>query len=308
MDFSPDLLTYLKTVRDLIRYGSSRFNEADLYFGHGTDNAWDDALAIVLHALHLGKEGREHILDAQVTPNEGKAILSLFEQRITRRLPVPYLTGEASFVGLTFNVDERVLIPRSPIAELIESGFAPWLSAEPQTILDLCTGSGCIGIACAYAFPEAEVVLSDISTDALCVAEQNIARHHLSSRVVTVESDLFENIDQRFDLLVSNPPYVDAQDYATMPEEFYREPALALESGHDGLDFTRRLLAEAADYLSEDGLLVVEVGNSAKQLEQTLPNVPFTWLEFERGGFGVFCLTRHDLLRHADDLVLSTDK
>ena len=298
---SPELVDHLHSVRDYLRFGTSRFNEAKLYFGHGSDNAWDDALALVLHALHLGQEGREQILDARLTPGEGRAILALFIRRIEGRVPVPYLTGEAWFAGLKFKVDERVLIPRSPIAELIEVGFSPWLVDEPMTILDLCTGGGCIGIGCAYAFPDAEVVLSDISTDALTVAGENIEQHNLVSRVSTLESDLFSGIDQRFDLIVSNPPYVDAPDYAAMPPEYHCEPALALESGDDGLDFTRRLLREAAGYLNELGILVVEVGNSAVHLEEAFPDVPFTWLEFERGGYGVFVLTQAELLAHAAD-------
>ncbi len=299
LKISPEFVDHLCTVRDYLRFGSSRFNEAELYFGHGSDNAWDDALALVLHALHLGQEGSEQILDARLTPDEGRAVLALFIRRIEGRIPAPYLTGEAWFAGLKFKVDERVLIPRSPIAELIEAGFAPWLVGEPETILDLCTGGGCIGIACAYAFPDADVLLSDISTDALVVAEENIGQHALASRVRATESDLFQGIDQRFDLIVSNPPYVDAKDYAAMAQEYHREPGLALESGEDGLDFTRRLLREAADYLTEEGILVVEVGNSAVHLEQVFPEVPFTWLEFERGGSGVFVLTREEILEHS---------
>lgn len=296
---SPELVDHLHTVRDYIRFGTSRFNEAQVYFGHGSDNAWDDALALVLYALHLGQEGREQILDARLTPGEGRAILALFIRRIEGRVPVPYLTGEAWFAGLKFSVDERVLIPRSPIAELIETGFAPWLADEPAAILDLCTGGGCIGIGCAYAFPAAEVVLSDISSDALAVANDNISQHQLNSRVRAIESDLFAGIDQRFDLIVSNPPYVDAADYGAMPAEYHCEPALALESGDDGLDFTRRLLREAANYLNDAGVLVVEVGNSAVHLEAAFPDVPFTWLEFERGGYGVFVLTRAELVEYA---------
>jgi ribosomal protein L3 glutamine methyltransferase len=300
---TPELVDHLHSVRDYIRFGASRFNEAALYFGHGSDNAWDDALALVLHALHLGQEGRKQILDARLTPGEGRAILALFIRRIEGRTPVPYLTGEVWFAGLKFKVDERVLIPRSPIAELIEAGFSPWLADEPAAILDLCTGGGCIGIGCAYAFPAAEVVLSDISGAALVVANENIVQHELSSRVTALESDLFASIDQRFDLIVSNPPYVDAADYGAMPPEYHREPALALESGDDGLDFTRRLLREAAAYLNENAVLVVEVGNSAVHLEEAFPDVPFTWLEFERGGYGVFVLTREELIEHGAEFV-----
>lgn len=300
---TPEIVDHLHSVRDYIRFGTSRFNEAQLYFGHGSDNAWDDALALVLHALHLGQQGREQILDARLTPGEGRAILALFIRRIEGRIPVPYLTGEAWFAGLKFKVDERVLIPRSPIAELIEVGFSPWLADEPATILDLCTGGGCIGIGCAYAFPDAEVVLSDISADALVVAGENIEQHSLTSRVRTVESDLFSGIAQRFDLIVSNPPYVDAADYGSMPPEYHCEPALALESGDDGLDFTRRLLQEAAGHLNENGVLVVEVGNSAVHLEKAFPDVPFTWLEFERGGYGVFVLSRDELIEHREQFI-----
>ena len=301
MKISPELVDHLHSVRDYIRFGASRFNQAELYFGHGSDNAWDDALALVLHALHLAQEGREQILDARLTPGEGRAILALFIRRIEGHIPVPYLTGEAWFAGLKFSVDERVLIPRSPIGELIEAGFSPWLADEPQAILDLCTGGGCIGIACAYAFPAAEVVLSDISADALVVANDNIVQHELASRVRAIESDLFANIDQHFELIVANPPYVDAADYRAMPAEYHCEPALALESGDDGLDFTRRLLREAPAHLNENGVLVVEVGNSAVHLEQAFPGVPFTWLEFERGGYGVFVLTRAELVEHASE-------
>lgn len=302
MNINPEVISHLHTVRDYIRYGASCFNQAKLSFGHGSDNAWDDALALVLHALYLGEEGREQIVDARITPDEGLAILVLFKRRVNERVPVPYLTGEAWFAGLKFKVDERVLIPRSPIAELIEAGFLPWLSEDPLAILDLCSGGGCIGIACAYAFPEAQILLSDISADALAVARENIEQHQLLGRVSAIESDLFANIDQRFDLIVSNPPYVDEQDYAAMPAEYHCEPALALISGDDGLDFTRRLLREALSHLNEQGVLVVEVGNSAVHLEAAFPEVPFIWLEFERGGYGVFVITREDLLAHEEFL------
>ncbi len=212
-------------------------------------------------------------------------------------MPAAYLTGRARFCGLDFNVDERVLVPRSPIAELIEAGFAPWLTDAPEYVLDLCTGSGCIGIACAYQFPDAEVTLSDISADALAVAESNIKEHDLAPRVACAKGDLFASVAGRcFDLIVSNPPYVDADDLAAMPPEFHAEPEIGLGSGADGLDFTRRLLAEAPDHLNDGGVLVVEVGNSALALEQAYPQLDFQWLEFERGGHGVFVITREALL------------
>ena len=201
-------------------------------------------------------------------------------------------------------MDSRVLVPRSPIAELIEAGFSPWLPDVPNNILDLCTGSGCIGIACAHYFPEANITLSDISVDALAVAEQNIVLHQLSGRVIAVESDLFGNLGEKaYDLIVSNPPYVDAEDLASMPKEYHHEPEIGLASGFDGLDFTRRLLRESVEYLSDNGVLIVEVGNSWEALEQAFPTVPFIWLEFERGGHGVFLLTAEELKAHSQEFV-----
>lgn len=287
----------LHNVRDFLRWGASRFNAAGLYFGHGTDNAWDEAAQLVLHALHLPlQDSFRDWLDARLTDPEREAIAGLFERRIQERLPAAYLIGEAWFAGLPFEVDSRVLVPRSPIAELIEAGFEPWLETAPQRILDLCTGSGCIGIACAYAFAEAQVDLSDISAEALAVAHKNIHNHELEGRVSAHQSDLFANLQgRRYDLIVSNPPYVDASDLAAMPPEYHAEPELGLGSGEDGLYFTRQLLAQAADHLTDNGLLVVEVGNSQPALEQAFPLLPFTWIEFERGGHGVFVLRARDL-------------
>ena len=281
----------LRSVRDHIRWAVSRFHEAGLFFGHGTDNAWDDARQLVLGALHLPFEIADSYLDCRLEEDEQEHLLELIRRRIEERVPTAYLIGEAWFCGLPFVVDERVLVPRSPIAELISQRFTPWLPAEPARILDLCTGSGCIGIACAYAFPEAEVVLGDLSFDALEVANHNIERHELEERVYTVQGDGFAGLPgQRFDLIVSNPPYVDAEDFADMPAEYQHEPALGLACGDDGLDLVRRMLAEAADHLSEKGLLIVEVGNSQVHVEALYPEVDFTWLEFEQGGHGVFLL------------------
>lgn len=289
------------TVEQILTEGQLLFETSDLYFGHGTDNAWDEAVFLVFYALDLPPDADRSVLNQQLTDIQCKAIHRLFEQRIRDRIPAAYLTGRAWFCGLPFAVDKRVIIPRSPIAELIMSGFHPWCSTEPQRLLDLCTGSGCIGIACAYAFENAEVVLSDICADALQVAQQNIQQHDLAARVSAVQSDLFENLaDQKFDLIVSNPPYVDADDYASMPDEYFHEPELALASGNDGLDFTRRLLREAHDYLTEHGVLIVEVGNSGEALDRLFPSVPFLWLEFSEGDGGVFLLTREQLLEHRE--------
>lgn len=293
----------LLTIRDYVRYVVSRLTKGGAYFGHGTDNALDEALQLVLHTLGVPLGQHEMLLDARVTSEEKKHLAAVVDARVVDRIPVPYLTGEAWFAGLPFNVDERVLIPRSPIAELIEQGFEPWLGGEPvNRILDLCTGSGCIGIACAHYFEEAEVDLSDISVDALAVAQSNIERHDLQHRVRAIQADIFKGLTGPYDLIVSNPPYVDAEDLAAMPAEYQHEPALALGSGDDGLDLTRQILRQANDYLSEGGLLVVEVGNSALALEQAFPTVPFTWVEFERGGHGVFVLNKMELEGCLDDL------
>ncbi len=290
------LYAQLHNVRDYIRWGASRFGEAGLHFGHGTDNAWDEAVMLVMHALHLPLDSDARVLDARLTDDEKKAVVTLLLQRVNDPQPAPYLTGKAWFAGLEFTVDPRVLIPRSPIGELIEQGFHPWLSGAPQRILDMCTGSGCIGIACAWYFPQAQVELSDISPEALAVARANVAKHRLEERVTVIESDLFANLSGSYDLIVVNPPYVNAEDMAALPVEFRREPVLALASGDDGLDFTRRLLQAATNYLGEEGVLIVEVGNSWPALQQAYPTVPFTWLEFARGGHGVFAITREQLI------------
>lgn len=293
-----DICDELLTLRDFIRWGASEFTAAKLYFGHGTDNAWDEAEQLVLYTVHLTPLLDDEWLSARLTRVERERIVENLRRRIEERIPAAYITGQAWFAGLPFTVDERVLVPRSPIGELIQKQFSPWLAHEPARILDLCTGSGCIGIACAYAFPDAEVQLSDISFDALAVAEENIQQHDLEDRVFAMQSDLFDNLlGQKFDLIVSNPPYVDADDLATMPPEYHAEPEIGLGSGDDGLDFTRRLLHEASDYLTDDGVLIVEVGNSWVALEEAYPDLPFTWIEFERGGHGVFMLTKADLLQ-----------
>lgn len=298
MNESHAAVAELRTIRDLIRWGASRFNEAGLHFGHGTDNAISEASWLVLHALSLPLELTGDWLDSRLTVREREDAISLLKLRIETRKPAAYLTGEAWFCDLPFTVNESVLIPRSPIAELIQAGFEPWVPiGSVESILDLCTGSGCIGIACAYAFPEAELLLSDISPAAVTLAEENVARHELGGRVQVLQSDVFEQIPQQtFDLIVSNPPYVDVEDMTALPDEYQHEPRLGLEAGDDGLDIVRRILAEAPNYLSENGVLVVEVGNSAPALEAAFPELPFEWIEFESGGHGVFVMTRDALL------------
>jgi len=288
----------LQTLRDFMRWGASRFAEAGLYFGHGMGSAIDEAVYLVLHAVHQPPDFPENWFDTRVTSEERQSILDLIDRRITERKPAAYLTGEGWFCGLPFMVNEHVLIPRSPISELVEAGFQPWLSPDSvHKVLDLCTGSGCIGIAAAYAFHQAEVDLADISPEALDVAWENIHRHGLDGRVRAVESDLFDNLDgESYDLIVTNPPYVDRDDLESMPDEFHHEPELGLAAGHDGLDLALRILLQAPEYLNPEGILVVEVGNSDEALVELLPDVPFLWPHFERGGHGVFILTRDQLL------------
>ena len=287
----------LLTLRDWVRWGASQFNEHGLFFGHGTDNALDESLALVLHALHLDHAMSADYLDARVTGEEAKRIMQLFHERIDRRVPAAYLIGEARFAGLDFYVDENVLVPRSPIAELVEQGFSPWLDPEHVgSVLDLCTGSGCIGIACANAFPQALVDLSDISPAALDVAARNIERHQLEGRVRALRADVYDGLDgEQYDLIVSNPPYVSSAEMAQLPEEYRHEPELGLEAGDDGMDVVARILAGAAGYLRPGGIMVVEVGASAELLTARYPDVPFLWLDFERGGDGVFLLTAEQL-------------
>lgn len=291
----------LRTCRDFLRFGETCLRRGEVFHGHGFDDPWDEVLQLLLHVLHLPHDSDPRLLDARLLRSEREALVALLRKRVNERVPTPYLTGEAWFCGLPFKVNEQVLIPRSPIAELIENNFQPWLTDEPQRLLDLCTGSGCIAIALAHAFPYADVDASDLSEAALAVAQENVERHGLAEQVSLFQGDGLEAVasvaaaNGGYDLIVSNPPYVDAEDMASLPQEYRHEPSLALESGADGLDFTRQLLARAADFLNPGGLLVVEVGNSAPALEAAFPQLPFTWLEFERGGDGVFLLTREQL-------------
>ncbi|HVV69780.1 MAG TPA: 50S ribosomal protein L3 N(5)-glutamine methyltransferase [Gammaproteobacteria bacterium] len=287
----------LQTLRDMVRWGASQFNAANLTFGHGIDNAWDEAVFLARHALHLTPAEDDKAADAKLLISERLHIAQLFQRRISERKPAAYLTREAWFAGLPFYVDERVLIPRSPIAELIEHGFSPWLDETPITrVLDLCTGSGCIAIACALAFPEAEVDAVDICSEALEVAKQNIERHGVTNSVNLINSDLFSGLIPRsYDLIVSNPPYVNAEDMTQLPPEYHHEPIIALAAGEDGLDLVVRIITEAKHYLSPQGVLIVEVGNSAPALEARFPDLPLLWLEFKHGGHGVFVLTAEQL-------------
>jgi len=287
----------LKTIKDFIRWGVSRFNQAELYYGHGMSSALDEVVYLSLFALHLPHDFAQNYFDCRLSADEKQAVYSLLSRRIEEKLPASYLTGEAWFAGLPFVVNENVLVPRSPIAELIENQFAPWVDAEKvENILDLCCGSGCIGIASAYAFDWAYVDMVDISPEAIDVAEENIQRHRLEDRVSVLASDLFQNVPRRhYDIIVSNPPYVDVQDMAELPDEYLHEPALGLAAGEDGLDLVIPMLQQAREYLTDQGILVVEVGNSQHALQEAYPHVPFVWLDFERGGSGIFLLTAEQL-------------
>jgi ribosomal protein L3 glutamine methyltransferase len=287
----------LITIADFIRWGASRFNGSGLCFGHGNDNALDESAQLVLFALNLGPDLPAAYRDCRLTPAERVAVTDLIERRVDERVPAAYLTGRAWFAGLELEVSPSVLVPRSPIAELVEAGFEPWIDGERVgRVLDLCTGSGCIGIAAAVFLPDADVDLADVSPAALAVARRNVKRHGVEDRVRVLESDLFDALQgHRYDVIVSNPPYVSWRELQSLPQEYRREPELGLLGGDDGLDFAVRILREAGRHLTEGGILILEVGGSAPELERRFPDVPWTWLEFERGGEGVLLLTREQL-------------
>ena len=287
----------VETVEQLIRRIADRFGDAGLSFGHGTDNPQDEAAWLVFSALGLSFGAPAAVYAEQVDTADVARIEAMAARRIDERVPLAYILNEAWFAGLEFYVDERVLVPRSPIAELIESRFEPWIDADTvRAVADLGTGSGCIAIAVALAFPDATVDAVDISAEALDVAAVNVARHGVDDRVSLVRSDFFNELPgRRYDVIVSNPPYVDRDDLGSMPEEFHREPVLGLAAGDDGLDSVATILQQASRFLTDNGILVCEVGNSQPALERRYPRLPFMWPEFERGGAGVFILTKQDL-------------
>lgn len=289
----------LKTVRDCLRFTVSRFYHAELFFGHGSTDAYDEAVYLILHTLHLPVDTLAPFLDAQLTPGELIGVLDVVRKRVEKRIPAAYLTHEAFLGEYRFYVDDRVIVPRSFISELLRSQLSPWI-AEPEelcSVLDLCTGSGCLAILAADAFPNALIEAADISPDALVVARRNVSDYELQDQIQLIESDLFSKLSGRqYDLIISNPPYVDAASVAALPQEYLHEPKLALGSGTDGLDATRKILNHAAEHLTENGILIVEIGHNRDVLEAAYPNLPFTWLEVTAGDQFVFMLHRNDLI------------
>jgi ribosomal protein L3 glutamine methyltransferase len=293
-----ELLDDLHTLRDWLRWGTSRFNEAKLFFGHGCDNAHDEAAWLILHALHLPPDRLDPYLDARLTHHERLAVLEILQQRIARRLPAAYLTHEAWQAGLRFYVDERVLIPRSYFADLLVEGFSPWID-DPYSVesaLDLCTGSGCLAILMAHAFPIAKIDAADISKDALEVAKRNVTDYDLKDRIRLSQGDLFAGLGKRkYDFILSNPPYVTTQAMCDLPPEYRHEPENALAAGDDGLEIVRRILAGAKNHLKPQGLLAIEVGHNREIVDAAFPNLPITWLDTESGEGKIFMIHREDL-------------
>ena len=289
----------LHTVRDWLRFAVSRFYQAELFFGHGSSDAYDEAVYLILHTLHLPLDRLEPFFDARLTTSERAEVLNIIERRVHERIPAAYLTHEAFLGEFSFYVDDRVIVPRSFIAELLRTQLSPWI-AEPEAIskvLDMCTGSGCLAILAAHAFPYAQIDAVDLSPDALAVAQHNVADYQLPDRVQLIQSDLFTQLgEKKYDLIISNPPYVDAPSVAGLPQEYLREPKLALGSGEDGLDATRIILKNAAKYLTDNGILIVEIGHNRDLLETEYPKLPFTWLDVTAGDQFVFMLHRNDLI------------
>ncbi len=303
-------LAEVQSLRDIIYFGASAFDAASLYYGHGTDNALDEAAYLAFFALKETPDFSDEKLDVNLSQDKIATVNKLFQQRIDTRKPAAYLTHEAWFAGLSFYVNENVLVPRSPFAELIAEQFQPWVVAEKiNRILDLCTGSGCIAIASALAFPDVQIDAADISKDALEVAEKNKIQHQLDERLTIIESDLFSNLQgRRYDLIVSNPPYVDAEDMAMLPDEYRHEPELGLTAGDNGLDLVIPMLRDANNHLNKNGVIIVEVGNSEEALNELFPEVPFMWLDFEYGGDGVFMLDANDVEKYHHIFVAAAER
>jgi ribosomal protein L3 glutamine methyltransferase len=292
------LLDELITLRDWLRYAVSRFQSSGLFFGHGCDNAYDEAIWLILHTLHLPSERLEAFIDARLTRDERLAILNILQQRIAKRIPAAYLTREAWLGEFRFYVDERVIVPRSFFAEMLRDGFAPWIQDEQQVVdaLDLCTGSGCLAVLMAHTFPAARIDAVDLSADALAVARRNVDDYELGNRIHLIESDLFAALARRtYDLIISNPPYVTAAAMAALPAEYRHEPALALAAGDDGLDIVRRILGEARQHLKPGGLLAIEVGHNRDLFEHAFPNLQPIWLASETSSDMIFLLQRQQL-------------
>ena len=304
MTNTSNLMNELLTIRDWLRFTVSQFEQSEIFFGHGTTNSLDEAVWLVMSALHLPHDTLNNFLDANITENERKHLAHLIEQRITKRIPTAYLLREAWLRGFKFYVDERVIVPRSFIAELLdfsesgEHGLQPWIE-HPElinTAADICTGSGCLGILLANAFPDAAIDVVDLSPDAIAVCNINIKNYDLQGQITAIESDMFNALTGKtYDLIISNPPYVDAPSMAKLPLEYQNEPQLALGSGADGLDHTHTLLREAANYLNDEGILVVEIGHNRQALESSYPQLEFTWLQVESGNQFVFLLTKNQL-------------
>jgi ribosomal protein L3 glutamine methyltransferase len=295
--------TELPSLGELLDEVAGRFEQAELFFGHGTDNAWDEAVYLVFCALRIPFDSADEIMSRPIGQDELAHVEDLVRRRIEERVPVAYLVGEAWFAGLPFEVSEEVLVPRSPIAELIQQQFATLLPRDPERILDLCTGSGCIGIASALVFPEARVDLADISESALALARRNVERHGLQARAQVLHSDLFAGLASPYDLIVTNPPYVSQEEVDELPAEYRHEPSLGLVSADDGLEIPLRILREASDWLTPEGVLILEVGYSREALADRLPQVPLLWLEFANGGEGICLLTRRQLLDYREHFV-----
>ena len=290
--------TELFTIRDWIRFAVSQFEDSDIFYGHGTDNAYDEAVWLIMSALHLPMDTLTNFFDARLTNTECTKLASFIEQRITQHTPTAYLVKEAWLQGLKFYVDERVLIPRSFIAELLNDDLSPWIEFPEmiESAADICTGSGCLGILLASAFPNAAIDVVDISQDAIDVANINIANYGLEEQITAIKSDMFSALKgKKYDVIISNPPYVDAPSMATLPAEYRNEPQLALGSGTAGLDHTHTILRKAANYLNEGGILIVEIGHNREALEAAYPNIVFTWLEVSSGNEFVFLLTKAQL-------------